>query len=282
MSSGKEDMVKGYIKIIAGTGLMALAVNSIYTPMGMVTGGVTGIGIMLYRIFGWPVGIVNWVINIPLLLLAVWRKGINYVKKTMVAVFLFSLWLLVVPAFPVTDTDFWMAALIGGVLTGAGLGMVMQCNTSTGGTDLAAALLWDWKKEYPVTRWILFIDGGIVLLGSLVFGLSHSLYAVIAVYITTKVMDGVLSGVQFGKLLFVISEHGEEIAEEIMQLQKRGVTKVKGIGMYMKREKDILMCVVSKKEVFGALDIIHKIDKKAFVIVSETKEVFGEGFMENI
>lgn len=259
---------------------MALAVNFIYTPLSMVTGGVAGIGIVLHHFFGIPVGLTNYVINIPLLIAAGMKKGKNFIGKTVFAVFCFSLLLLLIPVINVVNEDYWMASLIGGIITGAGLGLVFQCNTSTGGSDLAATLLADWKRKYSVSQCLMFLDTAIVLAGAVVFGLYHAFYAVAAVFIMSKVMDAFLSGIHFGKTVMVISEKNRQIAEQILKERNRGVTMVKGIGMYTKSEKEILFCVIAKKEITGILDTIHKEDKKALVIVSDTKEIFGEGFVE--
>ena len=272
--------MKTYGKILLGTALMAAVVNLIYTPMSMVTGGVAGIGILFHHFFGIPVGLTNWVINVPLLILSGIQKGKDFIKKTIFAVFCFSLLLLIIPIVNVTQGDFWMSALLGGVISGAGLGLVFRCNTSTGGSDLAAALLADWNRKYNVSQYLLFIDASIVLMGAVIFGIYHALYAIAAVFITSKIMDGVLSGTRFGKVIIVISEKSEHMAEQIMEQRKRGVTMVKGVGMYTKSEKDILFCVISKKEIIGVLDIITKEDKNAMVIVADAKEIFGEGFVK--
>lgn len=272
--------MKTYAKILLGTALMAAVVNLIYTPMSMVTGGVAGIGILFHHFFGIPVGLTNWVINVPLLILSGIQKGKDFIKKTIFAVFCFSLLLLIIPIVNVTQGDFWMSALLGGVISGAGLGLVFRCNTSTGGSDLAAALLADWNRKYNVSQYLLFIDASIVLMGAVIFGIYHALYAIAAVFITSKIMDGVLSGTRFGKVIIVISEKSEHMAEQIMEQRKRGVTMVKGVGMYTKSEKDILFCVISKKEIIGVLDIITKEDKNAMVIVADAKEIFGEGFVK--
>lgn len=276
----KQVAMKTYAKILLGTALMAAVVNLIYTPMSMVTGGVAGIGILFHHFFGIPVGLTNWVINVPLLILSGIQKGKDFIKKTIFAVFCFSLLLLIIPIVNVTQGDFWMSALLGGVISGAGLGLVFRCNTSTGGSDLAAALLADWNRKYNVSQYLLFIDASIVLMGAVIFGIYHALYAIAAVFITSKIMDAVLSGTRFGKVIIVISEKSEHMAEQIMEQRKRGVTMVKGVGMYTKSEKDILFCVISKKEIIGVLDIITKEDKNAMVIVADAKEIFGEGFVK--
>lgn len=270
--------MKMYGKILLGTAFMAVAVNLIYTPMSMVTGGVSGIGIVLHHFWGIPVGLTNWLINVPLLILSGIQKGKKFIGKTIYAVFCFSLLLLIIPVVNVTQEDYWMAALLGGIISGAGLGLVFRCDTSTGGSDLAASLLASWNRRFTVSQYLMFLDTAIVLMGAAIFGVYHALYAIAAVFITSRVMDAVLSGIRFGKVVIVISDKSAHMAERIMKERNRGVTMVKGVGMYTKSEKNILFCVISKKEMVGVLDIIHNEDEKALVIVSDTKEIFGEGF----
>ena len=147
---------------------------------------------------------------------------------------------------------------------------------------MAATLLADWNRKYSVSQYLMFIDSSIVVLGAVIFGVYHALYAIAAVFITSRIMDAVLSGIRFGKVVVVISEKSGHMAEQIMEKRKRGVTMVKGVGMYTKCEKDILFCVTSKKEIIEVLDIIAKEDKNAMVIVSDAKEVFGEGFVKMV
>lgn len=280
--SGVEVLrLKQYGKIWLGTTLMAIAVNMVYTPANMVTGGVSGLAILVYRYLGIPAGITNYVLNLPLLWLGWKIKGREFIKKTVFATFSFSIMLLIIPVIPVVKADLWLATLLGAAITGIGLGFVFGTDTSTGGSDLAATLLHHWNKRFSVPTLLAVIDGSIVIVGAIAFGVYQALYAIVAVFITSKVMDACLAGVQFGKAVMVFSNKNEVIGNRIMAEKDRGVTLLEGMGMYEKAAKKVLLCVASKKEVIGILDIIHNEDKNAFVIVLETKEVFGEGFMQN-
>lgn len=269
------------MQIWIGTTFMALAVNFIYTPMNLITGGVSGLGILLYHYFHIPVGITSGLINIPLLTIGRKIKGGEFFKRTVFATISFTIMLCVVPVGIVRGNDMWMASILGGVLSGIGLGMVFVTDTSTGGSDLAATIWHHRNKRYRVANYLAIIDGTIVLIGAMVFGIYHALYAVVSVFLTSVIMDGILSGVQFGKAVLVFSEKCEHIAEKIMIEKDRGVTLINGVGMYSKEEKPMLLCAVSRKEIIGILDIINKMDKKAFVIVLDTKEIIGEGFVKN-
>lgn len=274
--------MKQYGKIWLGTTFMALALNLVYTPANMITGGVSGLAIVIYRCFGIPLGVTNYILNLPLLWLGWKIKGKEFIKKTIFATFSFSVMLLIIPVVSIMKEDLWLTTLLGGAITGIGLGFVFGAETSTGGSDLAASLLHHWNKRYSVSVLLVLIDGAIVLVGAIVFGIYQALYAIVAVYITSRVLDACLAGVQFGKAVMVFSDKNEIIGNRIMVEKNRGVTLLEGMGMYKKTSKKVLLCVVSKKEIIGILDIIHKEDKKAFVIVLDTKEILGEGFIESI
>ena len=179
----------------------------------------------------------------------------------------------------VAGEDLLMAAVCGGVLNGAGLGIVMTTMSSTGGTDLLGAIIRHFKPEYSVATIIFFIDTVIVVFGAAEFGLRKALYALIAVYITSKVMDGVSAGVRYSKMLFVITDNGNAIAGEIMKHINRGVTNAAVKGMYSGNNKHMLICIMSKKECIKALRIVNEIDEYAFVVITDAREVLGEGFL---
>ena len=165
-------------------------------------------------------------------------------------------------------------------MTGAGIGMVLARMATTGGTDLLSALIHDKLKHITIPQLLAITDGAIVLLGAVVFGVENAMYAICVVYICAKISDGMLEGLKFAKMAHIISDKAEEIAEIILTDVDRGATGVKVQGMYSKEEKKMLICVVTKKEIVELIDIVHKIDPSAFVIVNDVHEVRGEGFIE--
>lgn len=274
-----------YLLVTAGTFLMAAGTNMIYEPLSMVTGGFSGIGIIIKKMmenhlgFAVPVGLTNIVLNIPLFIIAMKLKGSRFIKKTLYAAACFSVALLVVPSFEVVHEDYLMAAVLGGVLHGVGIGTVFSQNASTGGSDLLCTLLNRWLPGFSISETLIVVDGIIVLAGMGTFGIRTGLYAVVAVFITGRISDSLLDGLKFAKIAYIISDAPYEISGSIMKRLDRGVTGLKGKGMYSGRDKDILMCAVSKKEVVRLIQIIKAVDEKAFVIVSDAKEVLGEGFL---
>lgn len=271
--------------IFAGTFLMALGINLAFDPMGLVCGGVTGLAIVVKYLTGFildggiPVWLSNLLFNGPLFVVALIKKGKKYIAKTMFATVMLSVWIYLVPIYQLFD-DYVLATLFGGVMTGAGIGMVLSRMATTGGTDLLSALIHDKLKHITIPQLLAITDGAIVLLGAVVFGVENAMYAICVVYICAKISDGMLEGLKFAKMAHIISDKAEEIAEIILKDVDRGATGVKVQGMYSKEEKKMLICVVTKKEIVELIDIVHKIDPSAFVIVNDVHEVRGEGFIE--
>lgn len=272
--------------IITGSILMALGVNLIYEPLGLVTGGLSGLAIVvkelteLFLDSGLPVWLFTVLTNIPLFLLSFKVLGL----KTMFNVFLgtvaYILALLVIPIYDFHFDDLLLASVVGGAISGAGLGLVFSASGSTGGTDLVATLIQKFKPHMSVPAILTIIDGAIIVLGAMVFGLGNALYAIIAVFITAKVSDGILEGLKFAKMAYIISDEYEQIAQAIMTKLDRGVTGISSTGMYSSKERKMLFCVVSKKEIMRITEIAKQIDPKSFVIVTDAREVMGEGFIE--
>lgn len=277
--------VKEYLCIIVGTIMMAAAVNLIYEPMNMVTGGVSGFAIIIKRVTGAlkggiPIWLTNALVNIPLFVAAYYVKGRLFIKKTLIATLSFTAALYFIPTIPIQVPDFLLAALVGGIITGTGLGFVFIAKTSTGGTDLLGIILQKFFPHYSVAQLLMVIDSAIVLAGAAIFGLNRALYAVIAVFITSKVIDGILEGLHFAKMAYIITSKEEQIEQDILYSLDRGVTQLDAKGVYSGDKRTMLLCVVSTKEIVKLIDIVTENDKSAFVIVSDVREVMGEGFIE--
>lgn len=275
-----------YIYLIVGTIFIAIAVNLVYEPMGMVTGGVTGIGIVIKYFTegliegGIPVWLTNVVLNIPLFLAGYLIKGVKFIKQSLLGSISLTLALYIIPVINIVDNEFFLASVFGGVITGIGMGMVISVSGSTGGTDLLGLIIHHFLPHQNVPMIIGVIDGIIVLAGAIVFGVRTTLYAVVALYITAKFSDNILEGLKFAKAAYIISDYYEEIADIIMKELDRGVTGIYAEGMYTKSDKKMLYCVVTKKEITKLIQLVSQIDTKAFVIVSDAREVMGEGFIE--
>lgn len=282
----KKSKGRDFLYLVIGTLLIAISVNWVYDPMGMVTGGVTGFAIALkyltglVLIEGIPVWVTNIICNIPLFILAYVVLGKKVLGMTLFATLSLTIFIGIIPVHGMFAEDFLLAAVFGGVLGGIGMGMVFVTMSTTGGTDLLCMLIHAKKKHISVPTLLLIVDAFVVIFGVFVFGINKALYAIIAVYITSKVSDGILEGLKFAKMAYIISDNYNEIAQEILSVIDRGVTGINVTGMYSNAEKKMLFCVVSKKEIVEVIDIVNKKDSKAFVIVSDVREVVGEGFIE--
>lgn len=275
-----------YILIMAGTSLMALAIKGIFDPVSLVTGGFSGIAIIVKNITegiiegGIPLWLTNLLLNIPLFVVAIKVKGWRYIAKTIFATIWLSVALWYMPEKNLMPDDIFLASVFGGVISGLGIGLVLVANATTGGTDTMAAIIQHFIRHYSIAQIMQVLDGVIVLAGAWVFGINRALYAIICIYLVSKVSDGILEGLKFSKLAYIISEHYEEIAKQIMKELDRGATGLDAVGMYSGEKKEVLFCVVSKKEIVKVKDIVRRIDADAFMIVSDVREVFGEGFIE--
>ncbi|MDD5934073.1 MAG: YitT family protein [Clostridiales bacterium] len=283
---GKKTVVRDVFFVIIGTLMIALSVNWVFDPNGMVTGGVTGLAIAVKYLTGFifdggvPVWLTNILCNIPLFIAALFVLGKKFTLRSLGAMLGLTVWLYLIPVQNMFDGDILLSAIFGGAMAGLGMGFVLMTMSTTGGTDLMAMLIHEKKKHISVPMLLLFVDGLVVVLGVFVFGINKALYGIIAIYISAKVSDGILEGVKFAKVAFIISDEYEQISADILNLVDRGVTALSATGMYSKSDKKLLFCVVSKKEIVGVMEIVHKIDPKAFVIVNDVREVLGEGFIE--
>lgn len=276
-----------YLFIFMGTGIMALAIQCIFEPIGLVTGGFSGIAIIIRKMTagivegGVPLWLTNLALNVPVFIAALIIKGRKFLGRTVIGTVLLSFWLYVIPQVDLTQGDYMLSAVFGGVITGIGIGFVLLAKATTGGTDMVSALIQKYVRHYSVVQILQVIDGMVVLAGLYVFGLKPALYAIVAIFITSKVSDALMEGMKYSKASFIITDYYKEIADAIMTQLDRGLTGLDATGMYSGDKKTVLYCVVSKKEIVELKDIVAKIDPKAFVIVTDAREVFGEGFLEN-
>ena len=275
-----------FLFIVLGTGIMALAIQCIFEPIGLVTGGFTGIAIIIRKVTaglvegGIPLWLTNIVLNIPVFLFALKIKGKRFIGRTVIGTVLLYFWLYIIPQVDLTQGDYMLSAIFGGVITGIGIGFVLLAKATTGGTDMVSVLIQHKVRHYSVVQILQVIDGAVVLAGLYVFGLKPALYAVVAIFITSKVSDALMEGMKYSKAAFIITDRYQEVADAIMTKLDRGLTGLDATGMYSGDKKTVLYCVVSKKEIVDLKDIVAEIDTKAFVIVTDAREVLGEGFLE--
>lgn len=278
--------VLDYIMILIGTGMMAVAIQCIYDPISLVTGGFTGLAIIIKEVTGGlvdggvPLWLTNIALNVPVFLVAYKLKGKRFIGRTLVGTFLLSAWLYIIPPVDLSQGDYILAAVFGGCIAGAGMGLILLAKATTGGTDMVATLIQHYLRHYSIVQIMQILDGAIVLCGLYLFGIRAGLYAIVAIFITSKVSDALMEGLKFSKAAFIITDRYEQVADKIMHELDRGVTGLNARGMYSGDDKCMLYCVVSQKEIVQVKEIVAEIDPTAFVIVSDAREVLGEGFQE--
>lgn len=272
---------------ILGTFIMATAVNLVFEPMGMVVGGVSGFSIIVKEMTegishgGIPIWLTTALVNVPLFIIAIKVKGLAFVKRTLFATISFTIALYFIPVYDIANKDCLLAALFGGVLSGVGLGLVFRTGATTGGTDLIGLIINHFYPHYSAAKLLLVIDSIVIILGAYIFGVNMAMYAIITAYITSKIIDSMLEGMHFAKLAYIISDDYEHVSQHVMKHLNRGATFIQAQGGYTKKEKQMLMCVVSNKQIVKLKELVAQIDPSAFIIISDAREVLGQGFIEN-
>ena len=219
-----------YLFIFMGTGIMALAIQCIFEPIGLVTGGFSGIAIIIRKMTagivegGVPLWLTNLALNVPVFIAALIIKGRKFLGRTVIGTVLLSFWLYVIPQVDLTQGDYMLSSVFGGVITGIGIGFVLLAKATTGGTDMVSALIQKYVRHYSVVQILQVIDGMVVLAGLYVFGLKPALYAIVAIFITSKVSDALMEGMKYSKAAFIITDCYKEIADAIMTQLDRGLT----------------------------------------------------------
>ncbi|HLR34474.1 MAG TPA: YitT family protein [Tissierellales bacterium] len=269
-----------YFGIGAGVFLMAISLNFFLEPNTIAPGGVTGIGIILKKVTGFPVYLTNLVINIPLFIIGIMILGKAFGAKTLFATVGLSFFLKYVP-YEVLTKDLLLSAIFGGVIMGVGLGIVFKFGGTTGGTDLAGSILNKFFPGLSIATFMMLIDLVVVVAAGIVDKkIETALYSIISLYLTAKIIDLILEGLGYMKAFLIITEKPEEISQAVIEDLNRSVTLFKGKGMYTKEKKDMLLCVVNRSQFTKLKEIVTVIDEKAFIMVTEMHEVIGEGFKE--
>lgn len=267
--------MKKWTTIILGLIFMSLALNLFLEPNSLVIGGATGIGVIIKKLFNIPLSVTNLIINIPLLIAAVKIKGFSFVKDTLIATVLLSITLEITSHIPPVKTDLILASVFGGLTSGIGLGLIFKGNATTGGSDLLASIIHQFYPHITTARIMLIIDIVIVILGIFALGVTPALYAIISIYILGKIIDIVLGGLDFAKAVFITSANCTAIGLTLTTELTRGATYIDCKGMYTNEKKGMLLIVVSGREINRLKEIVYELDKNAFVIVNDIREIQG-------
>jgi uncharacterized membrane-anchored protein YitT (DUF2179 family) len=266
-----------YINVLIGSAIIALAFNVFLLPNQIASGGVSGISTILLSVLGWEPAYVQWAFNIPLFIAGVVLLGKQFGIKTLIGTLFLPFVVFLTKNIEPWTNDALLSALFGGIAVGLGLGIVFRGNASTGGTDLAAQIITKYTGLTLGTS-VVLIDGLIVISAALVFDIERGLYALIALYVTSKTIDLVQVGFGRSKTAMIITNKQEEVRAGILNKIDRGVTKLSAYGGFTDNERPVLMCVVDQREFTKLKQLVNTLDPTAFVVVMDASEVLGEGF----
>lgn len=269
--------LKEYLIITVGCFFYAVSINYFFISNHLAEGGVAGICLILFYLFKLPVGIMYFVINIPLLIMGWKLVGRDFLFKTLYGTSCLSFLITLTETWKGPSNDIMLGSIYGGVLIGIGLGLIFMVNGSTGGTDVVARIL-NRYFDIPLGRTMLILDVVILGIAAIFFGKEIVMYTLISMTIVSKAIDYFQDGYTKAKGITIISSKSEEIKERIMNETGRGTTIIKGEGGFTGNEIDLLFCVVSKFEVTKVKTIVKETDSFAFLTISDVSEVLGKGF----
>lgn len=278
-----------------GSFITAAAINVFLIPHKIVPGGLSGVATVIHYLSKGllPVGATMILLNVPLFIAGITFIGRKFIIRTLfssvilsvfidytqpISSFFIENYLLKIESVP-TQPDLLLYSIFGGLIMGIGLGLVFKYDATTGGSDLAARIVNRFIPSLTMGQILLFVDVAVVVMAAIVFqSFLLALYAVVSLFITSKVIDVMLEGVSFARAVFIISDRSETIAKEMLEKLDRGVTSLKGTGMYTKKDKEVLLCVLHRRQIPALKQLVKKIDERAFVILADVREVLGEGF----
>ncbi len=283
------EQIKSYSIIFIGTLLVAIGLDLFLIPNKITAGGVSGLSTVLHYLFNVPVGGTMLFFNVILFILAFLLLGKDFGVKSIFATIVLSLqidglvylWSFLGFNMEIVKrgitSDLLLATIFGDIFTGIGMALVLIQNASTGGTDIVARIL-NRFKGIPFGRSLLLVDALVTIFAGLVFGPELAMYAIIAIFVNSNVIDFVIQGMNQGKKFLIISDKSEEIAKAVLYEMDRGATFLKGVGAYSGEERKILLVAIRNRELVRLRDIVKRIDPDAFVLVSTIYEVMGKGF----
>ena len=275
-----RDVLIDLVYTVVGTALVGFALSMFTVPNDIAPGGVSGLATALAYIT--PIRVSAWTLmmNIPLMI-AAWRKlGPRAIFFTLIATLLLSFFIEIGERFlPKYSSDTLVASLMGGVVSGLGMGMLFIRGISTGGTDLLALILKKLLPNLPTGTLLMFVDATVVVIATLIFrDFDVAIYSAITIYVCSKVIDALTQGVDYAKVIYTVSSHGDEIARALNEHTDRGSTLIPAFGGYTGEGKQIVMTVTRRSVVAQTLRLIRQTDPKSFSFVMDSTEVHGEGF----
>lgn len=278
--SGRE-MWKDISLLLLGSLIYGIGTYVFVVPANIAPGGATGVALMVNYVTGLPVGILTLLLNVPLLALAWFYFSKKFAISTAVTTTLCSLVLdFVVPFIvPAYSGDRLLCSLYGGVIVGAGMALIFIAGSTTGGTDILGYVLQKKRPHISIGRALMIVDGIILAVSIFVFGnIEAALFGMIALYVQTKVIDAIIYGGEAGSMATIITSNPDDISDKVIGELDRTATLIPARGMYSKQDTNVLLCTVRKSQFSRLKKIVYEADPNAFVMVTDTSEVFGLGF----
>lgn len=276
---GIKRILVNWIYVLIGVVFITISINSFFLRLKIAPGGVSGLATVIHYLTDISIGTVVFVLNIPLFIAGFITFGKRFILKTFIATALLSILLDNTSFLPQITDDLLLASVFGGMTMGIGMALVFKGEATTGGTDIAAKVVNKYFSAFNISEQLFFIDGLVVIFAMIIFrNFDIGFYSIIAIWISAKIIDIVFEGTGFAKAMIIISDKGEEIGNRIMEDVGRGVTGLSGEGLYLKNDKKILLTVVDRTQIPPIRKIAKDLDSKSFVIITDVKEVLGEGF----
>lgn len=270
---------KDFLIITIGCFIMAMGTSLFLLPNQLSSGGFAGISTILYYLFKLPLGTTMFFLNIPLLIWAFFKISKELFFKSIIGTIVLAVFIDLLDTVKAFTDDRLLACIYGGILNGIGTALVLRATASTGGTDLLTYIVRKYKPHFQTATLIVVVDTIIVFLNVLFFNkIEVGLYSAIAIYLMGKLIDIVFEGVNFTKMMFIISKDYREIASKVGKELDRGSTAIYAKGMYTREKRMMLLCVGTRTEIAKIKMIAIEIDSKAFIITANARETWGKGF----
>lgn len=271
--------LKIYGILLCGALIAALGLSLFLVPANLVSGGISGIGLIIHALTGFPVGFMMLILNIPLFIVGYRHMGAVFFRRSLFGAVMFSVLTDITASFPKLTDNLMLCTLFGGALLGIGIGIIFLFGATTGGTDILAQILHRGFSSIDLGKVMLILDALVIIASGILLGnWEKCLYGVIAATITGVLIDMMIQGANFAKVVYVISPKTKEIASKVMHSMNRGVTGISAKGMYTNKAMTMLMCVIKKHEITLLEKIVLSEDPNAFIIFTGARSVSGEGF----
>ena len=273
-------LMEGYLCMLLGCVAYALSTVLFLAPNSIVAGGFTGLSVMINILnHNIPIGLVSIALNLPFLALALKLLGWRFVLRCLITITVLGVLTDLLAFLPAVTSDPLLACLYGGVCQGIGIGLVVKYEYSSGGTELVGRLVSIWSRFLKIPICVAILDGVIVILGTIVTqNVNNMLYALIVIFVSTKLSEVILVGLEKSKCCIIVSDQGERISQALIEKSPRGITMLEGEGMYTKKQHNVLLTCVKNRQLMQLKQIVAEVDPAAFIIINESVEVRGKGF----